>query len=146
MIIEESVLISADIETIWTTFTDLTCWAEWNTVASKAASDSGRIEEGARFSFCLRPFSVPIVLEPMIEEVVPREKVVWTGTKFGIFSRHEFLFQQVANGVLVTSRETFRGLPLLFGGVTFPEAMVRELTVGMLSDLKKAAEKYTSTP
>ena len=141
MIIEESVLINGDLKTIWKTFTDLTCWADWNTVASKAASDSGRIEEGERFSFCLRPFSVPIMIEPKIEEVVPREKVVWTGTKFGIFSRHEFLFQEAANGVLVTSRETFRGLPLLFGGLTFPESMVRDLTVGMLKDLKKAAEK-----
>jgi len=43
--------------------------------------------------------------------------------------------------VLVTSRETFRGLPLLFGGLTFPESTVRELTIGMLKDLKKAAEK-----
>ena len=141
MLIEESVLINGDLKTIWKTFTDLTCWADWNTVAGKVASDSGRIEEGERFAFCLRPFSVPIMIEPKIEEVVPREKVVWTGTKFGIFSRHEFLFQQVANGVLVTSRETFRGLPLLFGGMTFPESTVRELTVGMLNDLKNAVEK-----
>ena len=141
MIIEESVLINADPKDVWRTFTDLTCWAEWNTVASKAASGSGRLEEGERFTFCLRPFDVPIVIEPKIEEVVLHEKVIWTGTKFGIFSRHEFLFQQVANGVLVTSSETFRGLPLLFGGLTFPESTVRELTVGMLKDLKKAAEK-----
>ena len=110
-------------------------------MATDAASGSGRLEEGEKFSFCLRPFSVPLSIEPKIEEVVPREKVVWTGTKFGIFSRHEFLFQQVANGVLVTSRETFRGLPLLFGSAAFPESTVRELTVGMLTDLKKAAEK-----
>jgi len=141
MIIEEAVLINGDLKKIWKTFTDLTCWADWNTIASRVASDSGRLEEGERFTFCLRPFSVPLMIEPTIEEVVPQEKVVWTGTKFGIFSRHEFLFQQAANGVLVTSRETFRGLPLLFGGAAFPESTVRELTVGMLTDLKKAAEK-----
>jgi hypothetical protein len=140
MLIEESVLINADLKALWKTFTDLTCWADWNTIASKAASDSGRLEEGVRFTFCLRPFSIPIMIEPKIDEVVPQEKVVWSGSKFGIYSRHEFLFQQVANGVLVTSRETFRGLPLLFGGMTFPESTVRELTVGMLKDLKKAAE------
>jgi len=141
MVIEESVLINAELKEIWETFTDLTCWADWNTVASKAASDSGRLEEGEKFTFCLRPFAVPIHIEPKIEEIVSRKKVVWTGTKFGIFSRHEFLFQQVANGVIVTSRETFRGLSLLFGGIAFPESTVRELTVGMLRDLKSAAEK-----
>ncbi len=143
MKIEESVLINADIRKIWKTFTDLNCWVDWNTVATNASSGSGRIEEGEKFTFCLRPFTVPIVLEPKIEEVVPREKVVWSGTKFGIFSRHEFLFQQAVNGVLVTSRETFRGLPLLLSGLTFPESTVRELTVGMLNDLKRAAEKAT---
>jgi hypothetical protein len=141
MLIEESVLINADLKTLWKTFTDLTCWADWNTIASKAASDSGRLEEGETFTFCLRPFSIPIMIEPKIDEVVPQEKVVWSGSKFGIYSRHEFLFQQVANGVLVTSRETFRGLPLLFGGMTFPESTVREMTVGMLKDLKNAVEK-----
>jgi len=141
MLIEESILINAGLQDIWKTFTDLNLWAGWNTVAGKVASGSGRIEEGGRFTFCLRPFSIPIMIDSKIEEIVPGEKVVWTGTKFGIFSRHEFLFQQVANGVLVTSRETFRGLPLLFGGITFPRSTVRELTVGMLNDLKKAAEK-----
>jgi hypothetical protein len=144
MVIEESILINAELKKVWKIFTDLACWADWNTVASRAASDSGRLEEGEKFTFCLRPFSVPIMIEPKIEEVVPREKVVWTGTKFGIFSRHEFLFQQVANGVLVTSREAFRGMPLLFGGITFPESTVRELTVEMLNDLKKASEKEIS--
>ncbi len=140
MVIEESVLIDADIKRIWKTFTDLTSWADWNTVAS-ARSASGRIEEGETFTFCLLPLPVPIVLEPKVEEVVPREKVVWKGAKFGISSRHEFLFQQASDKVLVTSRETFRGMALLLGGLTFPESTVRELTVGMLRDLKKAAEK-----
>jgi len=141
MIIEESVLINADIKKIWKTFTDLTCWADWNTVAGKVASDSGRIEEGERFTFCLRPFSVPVTVRPKIVEVIPAEKIVWSGSKFGIFSRHEFLFKQASNGVLVTSRETFRGLQLLLARRTFPRKTIRELTINMLQDLKRAAEK-----
>ncbi len=140
MVIEESVLINADIEKIWKTFTDLTCWAEWNTVARNAVSDSGLLEKGERFSFCLRPFSVPITLQPKIEEVVPARRVVWSGSKFGIFSRHEFLFQQIDDSVLVMSSETFHGLPLLFGGKHLTESTVRKLTIAMLNDLKKACE------
>ncbi len=112
-------------------------------MASQAASRSGRLEEGERFSFCLRPFSVPVVLEPKIEEVVPQEKVVWTGTKFRIFSRHEFLFKQSDNGVLVTSREQFRDIPLLFGGQLITKKVSRNLVVLMLQQLKEACEgKY----
>jgi len=141
MIIEESVLINADIKTIWKTFTDLTCWADWNSVTTNAASGSGHLEEGEKFTFCLRPFDLSITVEPKIEEVVPHEKVVWSGARFGISSRHEFLFQQAANGVLVTSRETFRGLPLHLGGKGITEKVSRDLVVLMLQQLKKACER-----
>jgi len=140
MLIEESVLINADLTKIWKTFTDLTCWDGWNTVASKAASGSGRLAEGERFAFCLRPFSVPVMLEPRIEEIAPREKVVWTASKFGISSRHEFLFRQAANGVLVTSREEFHGLPLLLGGRPLTRKVGRDLVAKMLQELKAACE------
>jgi hypothetical protein len=140
MVIEESILVSADPDKVWKIFTDLTCWAGWNTVTTRAACRTGRLEEGIRFTFSIRPFSVPITVKPKIVEIVPGEKVVWSGSKFGIFSRHEFLFQQVANGVLVTSRETFRGVPILLARRTFPKKTIRQLTIEMLQDLKKAAE------
>jgi hypothetical protein len=140
MVIEESILINADLATIWKTFTNLTCWADWNTVATDAVSGSGRLEEGGTFTFCLRPFFVPIMIEPKIEEVVLREKVVWSGGRFGITSRHEFLFQQAQNGVLVTSREHFSGVPLLLGGKPLTEKVSRDLVVLMLQQLKKACE------
>ena len=48
--------------------------------------------------------------------------------------------RQTGEGVLVISRETLRGLPLVFGRFSFPLWKVRELTVGMLNDLKKTVE------
>jgi hypothetical protein len=141
MVIEESILIKADIKKTWKTFTDLTCWAEWNTVACNAVSDSGLLEKGERFTFSLQPFSVPITLKTTIEEVVPAQRVVWSGSKFGIFSRHEFLFQQIDDSVLVMSSETFHGLPLLFGAKHLTESTVSKLTIAMLNDLKKACER-----
>jgi uncharacterized protein YndB with AHSA1/START domain len=32
MIIEESIFINAPIDKVWQTFTDLTCWRQWNSV------------------------------------------------------------------------------------------------------------------
>jgi hypothetical protein len=97
--------------------------------------------EGASFRFCLRPFVFPLRVDPMIEAIVPNERVVWTGKKFGVFARHEFLFRKVENGVVVTSRETFQGLPVLLGPLLFPLWRLRQLTATMLNDLKTAAEK-----
>jgi hypothetical protein len=140
MMIEEAVLIKASIETVWRTFTDLTCWKDWNTTACEAASASGRIEEGERIRFCLRPFNLPVNLDPLIDEVVPRERVVWSGSKFGLASRHEFLFQRAGDSVLVTSREKFRGLPLLIGGRRITKTIARDLVRSMLQELKTACE------
>jgi hypothetical protein len=140
MIIEESIVIRADIEKIWTALTDLTCWKEWNSGLMDAVGQTGQLTSGEKFTFCIRPFSFPVRLRPVIEEVLPKERLVWKGWKFGIFSRHEFLLRQTGEGVRVISRETLRGLPLVFGSLSFPVWKVRELTVGMLSDLKKAVE------
>ena len=140
MMIEEAVLIKANIETVWKTFTDLTCWKDWNSTACEAASASGRIEEGERIRFCLRPFRLPVNIEPVIDEVLPYERVVWSGSKFGISSRHEFLFQSAGANILVTSREKFRGLPFLIGGRWFTEKIARDLVRSMLQELKAACE------
>ncbi len=147
MVIEESILIGADVARVWETLTDLACWKDWNRGLTEVEGETGRLDAGEAFTFCIRPFLFPVRLQPVIEEVVPNERLVWTGRKFGIFSRHEFLFHQVPEGVLVTSRETLRGLPLILGNLSFPVWKVRELTVGMLQDLKRAAEKtHTSGP
>lgn len=140
MIIEESIVIRADIEKIWTTLTDLTCWKDWNSGLMDATGETGQLSSGEKFAFCIRPFVFPVRLRPVIEEVVPKERLVWKGWKFGIFSRHEFLLRQTEEGVLVISRETLRGLPVMFGRFSFPLWKVRELTARMLNDLKKAAE------
>jgi uncharacterized protein YndB with AHSA1/START domain len=141
MVIEESVLINAGVNEVWETLTDLTCWKDWNRGLTDAAGETGRLASGEAFSFCIRPFLFPVRLRPVIEEVSPNERLVWKGRKFGIFSRHEFQLRQTQEGVRVTSRETLRGLPLIFGNLSFPVGKVRELTAGMLKDLKMAAEK-----
>jgi hypothetical protein len=145
MVIEETVLINAGIERVWKTFTDLTCWSDWNRTARDIVSESGKMEQGRPFRFCLRPFVVPVRIDPVIDEIVPYDRVVWSGRKYGIASRHEFLFQQEADGVLVTSREKLIGLPLVMGGRAFTERLVRELTVSMLKELKEAAETKSAT-
>jgi len=144
MVIEESIVIRADIAKVWEKLTDLTCWKDWNTVLREVASETERLAQGTRFRFCLRPFVFPVTVEPRIEEALPQERIIWSGYKFGIFARHEFIFAKSEGGVRVTSRETFRGLPVEVAPFAFPKARLRELTIAMLEDLKKAAESSKS--
>jgi uncharacterized protein YndB with AHSA1/START domain len=141
MEIEYSVTIHADINTVWDIFTDLTCWKEWSSVLGDSSAEHDRLTEGKRFNFCIRPFALPIHVEPVVEEVVHGERIVWSGSKYGIHARHEFIFDQGENNVVLTSREIFQSDPfrrLLFH---VPKKRLHELSIKILEELKEAAEK-----
>ncbi len=140
MVIEETVVIHAGIEEVWKTFVDLSCWKDWNTVLEDVRPSTGKIAEGRHLRCCMRPFAFPLHFDPVVSEVVRPERVVWSGRKYGIRARHEFIFKENNGDTTVTSRETFQGLPVIFSGLFFPAGRIRELTVLMLRDLKKAAE------
>jgi hypothetical protein len=140
MVIEESITIVAPLDRVWKTFTDITCWPAWNTVMKDVRSDSASLEKGADFRFCLRPFMFPVYVEPFIEEVIPNRLVVWSGSKFGIFARHEFIFEESEKNVTVISRESFKGITMDNMSFIFPEKILKELTISLLRDLKQASE------
>lgn len=141
MVIEESVHIDAPLDKVWTLFTDLACWRDWNGVMQDVSSDSPSIEKGRAFTFCLRPFIFPVNIELFVEEVTPNKRVVWIASKFGIFARHEFFFEESGRGALVRSRESFVGMAVDSVPLIFPEKVIREMTRELLIDLKKAAER-----
>jgi len=141
MEIEHSVTINADINTVWDIFTDLTCWRNWSTVLGDSSSEHERLTQGKRFKFCIRPFALPVHVEPVVEEVVPGERIIWSGKKYGIQARHEFIFSESNKSVQVLSREIFTARTfkkLLFH---IPKKKLHELSIKMLDELKEAAEK-----
>ncbi len=146
MIIEHSIKIDADIETVWNIFTDLTCWQDWNTVINNVSSDHDELTEGKHFKFCVRPFNLPVYIEPRVHELIPKQKIVWFGKKHGISAHHEFIFSQEDNTVHLTSREKFRVNPLsrLYFRITMKK--LHQMSIDMLQQLKDAAEGAGSKP
>jgi len=141
MIITASVTISADINTVWDTLTDLTCWKDWNTVITDVTGEKPRkLTEGRPFNFCIRPFALPVRIEPIVDEVVPYKKITWSGKKFGVLARHDFFFEDSAGGVKVTSVETFTGLKLTLTWFKLSKWRLYSMTSLLLDELKKASE------
>lgn len=141
MVLEESIMINSTLEHVWKTFIDLSCWKDWSTVLQDISSgETGTFEAGKNITFCIRPFVFPVKLEPVVEEVVPYERVVWSGSYYGCFARHTLFFRETGNGVLLTSRESFEGMPALSLWILFPKKRLRELTISFLEEIKKAAE------
>lgn len=141
MTIEESILIHAPLTKVWETFTHITSWKDWNTVLTNVSRDRTEImAEGGKVRLCIHPFHFPVYLEPVIEKVVPGKEVSWSSEKYGVSALHLFTFKEVKKGVLVTSREKFRGIPVKALGFLFPRSRLRKLTVSFLKELKGAAE------
>jgi len=142
MVVEERILINADLEKIWTVFTDLTCWNNWNSVIRDACCDDQFLAHGTVITCCFRPFSFPINAQIKVEKIIPNKSVRWSVRKKGFLAHHEFLFQRLKGGILVISRETFTGLLVRLFGFLLPEKRMRALTTTFLKDLKMASESY----
>lgn len=143
MIIEHAVVIHAPLETVWSIFTDLTCWKDWTSVMENVSSTHGDLREGKNFKFCIRPFVFPINITPVVEELVLHKRIVWAGKKHSISARHEFIFEENGESVRLLSREIFTvGLiKRLFFHI--PKKKLHKLSIKMLNDLKYAAENPT---
>ena len=140
VIIKESIIIHSTVETVWKTFTDLTCWMNWNTVMTDLRFDEDRLTNGNDLKCSFRPFLFPIEVRINVVEVIPFDRVVWSAKKKGLFAFHEFFFQKREKGVLITSKETFSGLLTKGSGFLLPVKRMQTLTKIFLKDLKKASE------
>lgn len=143
MIIEESILINANMDKVWETFTDLSCWKDWNTVMDDVCSNEKCLFTGSELSCCFRPFLFPIKANIKVEEVIPRERIVWSAKKKGFSARNQFSFRCHERGVIVISRETFSGFLVRAFGFLLPQRKMRALIHTFLKDLKTASENQS---
>jgi hypothetical protein len=142
MVIEDSIIIQSSIEKVWNIFADLSCWEDWCLVLQDVCTEgTGHVETGKQFRFCIRSFVFPLKMKPVIEEVIPNQRIVWSGKKFGIHARHEFILECVHDSVRLTSRETFRGFFAFILRFLFVKKRLSSLTASFLKELKAAAEK-----
>jgi hypothetical protein len=107
----------------------------------KTSPEDGRIlTEVSKVQFCIYPFNFPIHFESTIEDLSPGKRAVLTTQKWGILSHHEFRFNEIDHGVVVTSKESLKA-----GGpqrlvLQWQKSRLRDLNVSFLKDLKKVAE------
>jgi len=140
--IEESVLIDAPREVVWEAFTDLACWADWNSVltAVRPAPDP-RLTGGSGFSCSLSPFGVALPFSVRVELAEAPSRLLWVGARWGVRGRHWFLFADQEDGTRCESVEDLTGPTVALAGPLFPTWRFRELTRRFLRDLRAEAER-----
>ena len=141
MIIEESIDIHAPLPVVWRVFSTMEDWQNWNTVTENCCIISGDgMAENTCFTFQMRPYYLPIKVRPTITKCEPAKEVIWEGSRFGVQAVHSFIFEEIADGVRLTSSESFRGPLLWMSKLIFIPKRLHQLTQRLMTSIKAQAE------
>ena len=141
MIIRETVVIDAPIETVWEVFSDIEHWTDWNPVCRECRFETGdTVAEGACISFELNPLALPMRIAPVVTDCNPGRSVTWTGEKLGVHAKHTFNFEPAESQVRLESIETFSGFMLWPARLIGVPKRLHELTRQLLFAIKTASE------
>ena len=141
MIIRETVVIDAPIETVWEVFAEIEHWADWNPVCRECRFETGdAITKGACISFELNPLVLPMRIAPVVTDCNPGRSVTWTGEKWGIRAAHTFNFEPAESQVRLESVETFSGFMLWPARLIGVPKRLHILTRQLLFAIKTASE------
>lgn len=127
--------INAPIEKVWSIMADIDNWSKWQPTISRP-SLSGQLKMGSRFTWKTGGAGITSTLQTVNHPT----HLSWTGKTYGMFAIHNWTFERIPYGTLVSVDESMEGL-LAF---LFKKAFNRNLEKDManwLSCLKKEAEK-----
>lgn len=144
MVIEESIMIHAPLPVVWRVFSEMEEWGSWNTVCENCCIVSGdSMALNTCFTFSMRPYYLPIKVQPTITKCDPGKEVIWEGNRFGVYAVHSFIFEEKENGVKLTSSESFRGPLLWMSKLIFIPNRLHRLTQELMTAIKSQAEACT---
>jgi hypothetical protein len=143
--IRTQITINAPLSRVWQVFADLAAWGQWNSVCEDCCLLSGQaMAPGTCFTFTLRPYHLPLKVQPAITACEPGREVVWQGQRLGVRAEHRFAFREENGQTTIVSTETFGG-PLFFLArlLRLPRKL-HQLSEQLLADIKRAAERECS--
>jgi hypothetical protein len=141
MLIREEIEISAPISIVWTVFSRVGQWDDWNTACQSCHLISGEeMAAGACFSFVVRPFTLPIKVNSQIIKCEPGQEVVWKGERLVIHAVHTWMFREVDGVVTLNSHEEYSGPLLWLARLILVPGRLHHLTKELLVSIKQEAE------
>lgn len=140
-ITRDDILIEAPLGTVWELFTDIDRWPEWHGDISRASLE-GPLAAGTVFRWSTAGLDD---IASTIGEVVPQERIAWSGPAQGIMGIHVWTFTAVPNGVLVETEESWSGEPVL-QQLEAAQAGLDGSIRSWLENLKREAEARARNP
>jgi uncharacterized protein YndB with AHSA1/START domain len=107
VIARHRVVIDGPLDIVWRLHTDIDRWPTWQQAIDSARLD-GDFTPGATFAW--RTYGLDIC--STIHQVEPLRHTLWGGPSAGIVGIHAWTFTPANDGVLVTSEESWSGVPV----------------------------------
>ena len=102
-----SLEVVAAPEEVWSVLTDIAQWPAWNPDV-KSVSIDGPIASGTTFRWKAGPGTITSTFQT----VEPPHLLAWTGRTLGIRAIHVYRLERQGDVTLVTSEESWAGLPV----------------------------------
>lgn len=134
LVAHKEILIQTTPEVVWSIHTDINAWKEWQPDISKSQID-GELSTGSVFIWNSGGFTITSTLQ----EVVPQERIAWTGKALGSQARHIWTFKPQPRGTLVTTEESMEGWLIPIVKILMPNFLDKSLDVWVMA-LKNKAE------
>lgn len=128
-------LIHAPVDLVWSILTGFAAWPQWNPAVTRMQVNEP-VKPGTTFRWTAG--GAPIV--STIQEVVPEQRLVWTGRMLGVRAVHVWTFEPQPGGVRVRTAESFEGLIVRLLAGPMQRLLAASLEQG-LAALKAEAER-----
>ena len=98
LVARKQVFIQAPLEAVWKIQSNINGWKDWQTDIGKSQLD-GALEPSAVFKWTSGGFAVTAT----VQEVVPQQRLAWSGKALGSIAKHIWTFTPQNGGTLVTT-------------------------------------------
>ena len=136
VITRDEILIKASLTKVWNMFINIKHWPRWNKDISDASAPP-TLAVGKSFRWSTAGMNITST----IGELVPEQRIGWSGTVQGILGIHVWSFLPVKEGVLVKTAESLEGEPVLSQKQNLQPALDKSIRF-WLQSLKAAVESH----
>ena len=134
---EAMTTIRAPRDVVWSLMAGVNGWPTWNPDITAATIDGG-LAPGARILWK----SGPGTIKSKVADVIPCERLSWTGSTLGINAIHVWVLGTEDGNTTVATQESWDGWPVRLARRSSQRSLDAALESG-LQHLKTAAERLT---
>lgn len=129
------ILINAPLNAVWNMFTNINAWPDWHKEIESASLQTP-LAVGSVFHWS----TAGLIIASTISELIPKERIAWSGLDQGIMGIHVWRFTAVEDGMLVQTEESWEGEPVRLQ-VGFLQHAPDQSIKSWLESLKREAER-----